>query len=42
MIDANKRPTAKEILSDPWLDESSLSKVTRSHSSQPQNIHESS
>ena len=32
MIDAAKRPIAKEILGDPWLDETQMNKIVRSHS----------
>jgi serine/threonine protein kinase len=35
MIDASKRPSAKEILCDSWLEENSatnIAKVVRSHS----------
>jgi MAP/microtubule affinity-regulating kinase len=36
MIDANKRPSAKEVLCDSWIEEDPcLTKVVRSHSNQP-------
>lgn len=35
MIDASKRPTAREILNDPWLVDTQAPKVSRSISNQP-------
>lgn len=32
MIDPDKRPSAKDILNDPWLAETSPPKIIRSHS----------
>jgi serine/threonine protein kinase len=35
IIDAGQRPTAKEVLSDPWLVDAPVPKPMRSHSNQP-------
>ena len=36
IIDAANRPTAKEVLCDPWLNDAPIPKPMRSHSNQPQ------
>ena len=35
IIDAAQRPTAKEVLNDPWLVDAPIPKPMRSHSNQP-------